>query len=530
MALSEYGATRRAETEIAAAAGTARTSAYERPIGLLAAFVYLVIAILLALASDMRELGRLSWDIVALSVGAFFLMAIGHVLLRRLLSGRMDPFSIDLGFLGGFFLFNLGIWAQVSVGWIPIRMMVDLPGASNAARALVLSVAAVPGFLAGYLLGRTLQPHVPVSSERRFYLSPNVGRIGFVVFVLAVTFRVAYIFFVIGPSAFFSSSYVTVGLDRTLGGRFYNVSETLATIGVSTMAVGYAVVRGRLAPKAFWPIFIFFVLLLLVDGERGTVLWMILGLVIARHFLLKRISWKWVLIGGVILTFVFAGVRVARALPTRSLESLVNAVMGKKSSVSVQSTLTETGGSFAITCRTMNYIPLSEDYKYGKTALSALWSTVPGLSGAVQHMVSADTDWAYYVPPAEWLTYRELGYGATSGLGFNSVAEAYLNFGVMGVPSMFLLMGLFLAWLEFRTLNHPTVLRLVLLSLSFGLVFYSSRGTIANWFRPFAWAFALIAVAQLGAKHLARIRPQGLLGTLSGGHGAAAGSAQGGRG
>ena len=156
----------------------------------------------------------------------------------------------------------------------------------------------------------------------------------------------------------------------------------------------------------------------------------------------------------------------------------------------------------------MRQVPRYDSHKYGRTLMSGVLSIVPGASG-VAFRAFGGIDAAYYVTPATWLTYREAGLRTPkSGLGFSSVAEAYLNFGTMGIPFVFLLAGFVLRGVEFKTFASPSLTRLVVLAILLGNLFYWARGSIDSWFRPIAWAMGMVWIATKFAPTIPVISPE----------------------
>jgi len=435
--------------------------------------------------------------LIKLACGATLAMAICHLFLRRALGGRLDPFTFDLVFLASFTAYSMGIWLQCLVGLIPFEATYSIPAYHHSTRAIMLCAAAAPAFLAGYLLGQLRPPQVRRSSRiRADWAAPALGRLGFFLFLVALIFRVIFIFVIVGAGSFFGRAYVTLTLHETPGYRLYGISEVFCHIGVATMAIGFAIWRGQLGPRVFWPIYALYVLLLIVDGERGTVFQSLLVLVLVRHLLIRRVRW-WVLgLGLLVLLFVFAAVRIARALPERSIGNLLRAMKAPTEKIGPSSWLRETGGSFTAITRTMRWVPAFESYRYGKTVIAGLLTTVPFMTGLVSKIMGG-TQAEFYTTPALWLTYRESGLvRPTSGLGYSSVAEAYLNFGIPGVPLVFFIIGFLLRKMEYGTFARPSLIRITLLVIMVGTVFYWARASLDIWVRPLAWAAILVWMAK----------------------------------
>ncbi|WP_433213474.1 O-antigen polysaccharide polymerase Wzy [Dactylosporangium sp. CS-047395] len=87
----------------------------------------------------------------------------------------------------------------------------------------------------------------------------------------------------------------------------------------------------------------------------------------------------------------------------------------------------------------MGHVPSTEPYQHGATYLHALLNLVPGQA---------------QVPLAQWLVDR-YAPGSSSGYGFSLTGEAYLNFGLAGIPVLFGLLTAVHRWLVNRIDRAP---------------------------------------------------------------------------
>ena len=475
-------------------------------LGLMAlALLYFLIAVGFALNALRTELGLPAVTASLVSL-VLLVMSVVYILVRWMAGGRLEPFALDNVFLLSFFAYNLGIWMLYLFGSIPLEAFREMPYPDFTARSLMLCGAALPAFLAGYL-ARQIRPVRMASSAnllRSAAAAPILGHLGFGLFVLAVMARFIFIFLIVGAGTFFGRRYITTDLAQVSGSHLYFISEVFSRIAVVTMAVGYAWARGKLAPALFWPIYGAFLLLLLVDGERGVVFATLLSLVIVRHRFIKPFKWKTLLIGATALLFLFAAVRVARMMPERSLSGLMQALSGQSEGLSFRDMMAETGGSFVTINRTVHRVPSMEGHKYGATLLPGAVSVIPGAYGLSLRATGGFAA-SYLMTPASWLTYREAGLKTvTSGLGFSNVAESYLNFGAIGVPVVFFMVGSWVRGTEIKSYANPSLMRVAMFVATTDVLFYWSRASLDAWFRPLVWTAIMVGIAyKIGSRRLA---------------------------
>jgi oligosaccharide repeat unit polymerase len=102
----------------------------------------------------------------------------------------------------------------------------------------------------------------------------------------------------------------------------------------------------------------------------------------------------------------------------------------------VVAALGEFGGSASTIAHTMRLVPVQKDYDYG---LGYFWATTTIIPNVFAEVHPGVTHAAY----SRWLT-REIdpyAFRRGGGVGFSFIAEAYLNFGMIGALGFFMLLG-----------------------------------------------------------------------------------------
>jgi hypothetical protein len=96
----------------------------------------------------------------------------------------------------------------------------------------------------------------------------------------------------------------------------------------------------------------------------------------------------------------------------------------------------EMGGSMMTVAHTINLVPASHDFEWGAGYGYALLTLFPNLFWKIHPTVARKI-------PSAWLIWQVDPYTAEQGggLGYSFIAEAYLNFGWLGVPIVMLLGG-----------------------------------------------------------------------------------------
>jgi oligosaccharide repeat unit polymerase len=151
------------------------------------------------------------------------------------------------------------------------------------------------------------------------------------------------------------------------------------------------------------------------------------------------------------------------------------------------------------------------DFRYGMTYVEALKRVVPNISvssepGHELRTMDYENSPAYWfvLMTAPWLLKEHLG------LGFSSIAEAYMNFGAIGVVIVFSLLGLVLARIEAMAIRNAYFLagQTVILAP----LLWTVRNDFTVFTRAAVWGCAFVFFVWWFGGILGRIRKRGAFG------------------
>ncbi|HEV3257598.1 MAG TPA: O-antigen polysaccharide polymerase Wzy [Gemmataceae bacterium] len=147
-------------------------------------------------------------------------------------------------------------------------------------------------------------------------------------------------------------------------------------------------------------------------------------------------------------------------------------------------TVNEMGGSMQTVAHTLERVPAERDYDGGVGYLYGLFTIFPNLFWDIHPAIA-------YGTPSSWLIWAVDPYIASmgGGLGYSFIAEAYFNFGWLGVPAVTGLLGLiygaFAVW-ALRGGPHRTA-RLALVASFCSFFTFYAREDLAEVFRSLVW-------------------------------------------
>jgi oligosaccharide repeat unit polymerase len=130
---------------------------------------------------------------------------------------------------------------------------------------------------------------------------------------------------------------------------------------------------------------------------------------------------------------------------------------------------------------TIELVPGEWAFSFGKEYLYGLFTVVPNLFWSVHPWESVD--------PADWLVQTIAPWHASLGMGFgySFIAEAYLNFGLVGITLGMALIGFFVGKLCSLVNYNRDPAQIAALGSAVAFSFFWARGTVGGAIRPAIW-------------------------------------------
>ena len=165
--------------------------------------------------------------------------------------------------------------------------------------------------------------------------------------------------------------------------------------------------------------------------------------------------------------------------------------------------VTSLGQSVGLVAHTLRFVPHEEPYRMGRSYYNAVVDSVPNIGFQISSKRSrkqfkedilSDPNVVVDMAPSDWMTYKILReqYDLGQGVGFSTVAEPYLNFGLAGVIGFFVSIGALLGVFDHKNLiYHPKLL------LFMGAMYWPLIRTVRNDFSNFTKPFTFMLVILL---------------------------------
>ncbi len=437
-------------------------------------FAYLaLIAVAVVMALIIYTLSRgTSWE-GATAAGVLFGLAVMAVhAIHRLWSRPRNFLSPDLFYLLFYAMFHLSYLALWLLGIVETARNV-FPMPHQYPLVMLIVNLAILGFLFGYELAAPRRSLAPTSSVRRV---PTVLWVvaGLALMILALIIHLAYIF-TVGLRTWVLYGYeVYARMERFVQyPRLWRVQFHIFSLGFGVYITSVALRHRRLFKgKLGISLFLFYLFLLVMEGGRTHLVTTGMILLLVRHFVIKPVKLRWLIILGLCALVAFTAIKLTRRTAAFNVPGMVDVLRRAQTAEETHwyDPLVEMGSTVGTVNLTTMVVPRHQPYWYGRSYVQAITHVVPYLSGALVPYLGAS--------PSSWLTYTHYGAGATSGTGFSIAAEGYLNFGLLGVFFHMAVIGLILRWIYARFARSMSAAGTLVFIVAYGLFMITVRNHV----------------------------------------------------
>jgi len=288
------------------------------------------------------------------------------------------------------------------------------------------------------------------------------------------------------------------GYHAIQAARFYSGQLTVSMlafsipvmmIGATIYIIASSLKYGKLFKSRLALILVVtFLGIIILEGDRGPIVKIGIPILLVRHFFVKAIKARYLMIIFAAALILFAGLAVVRTTVFQP-GKMFQEYKYKKSAGEIgwYAPFVEMGGSFMIVNIVTQDVPGEEPYWMGASWRDAAIHIIPFMQGFAARR--GYTKWS----PSLWITNTYFGYGA-AGRAFTVAAEGYLNFGFPGAFTEVMLVGMFIRWLMIYFSRSPSAARALIFLGCVGVAVMVTR----NHFNLlFAACFQIFVVAWL---------------------------------
>lgn len=231
----------------------------------------------------------------------------------------------------------------------------------------------------------------------------------------------------------------------------------------------------------------------LFSAMIGAILWIKLG---------RRISTTVLICSLTFVLFSIPTVRYLRALGPYKNISHHDVIQSVKKSQLID-IVGELGGTSAIIAYVLKWVPNEESYRYGSSYFLAIKNSLPNFGlhqqesnrKKIKKSGRVDKQFLKKMTPSDWFVYRTNKYmfNIGGGSGFSTIAEAYLNFGILGVLIYFIVLGFLLGKIDqISLISHPKTL--IFAGTMLWPLLKTVRNTSGTFFKPLSFVIVTILV------------------------------------
>ena len=405
-----------------------------------------------------------SYGAIKPSLFVYYLIAGVHII-RRMRNSTSNILAPDIVYVVVYTLFHLAYITIYALGLVHHIERIFHFDSSIPSALHVVNLGLI-GFLVGYeILGKKNADFIIQAPV----IKPTLLWEYFAI-ILMVSSVVLHLvgLMAIGPDLIKAHGYEAIQnvhhySDSYLTSLLISMSPPLMSFGVVLYVLASSLRYNKLFHSKFaFVIYIFFLVLVMLEGNRTEGLMLGIPVVLIRHYIIKKYSLVSIGIISLSAMAVFSIIGLTRQYALDS-EKMIDEFNYVKTSEDLQwqTPFIEIGGSLQTVIITCGAVPGSEPYWRGASWRDSLFHVVPFLQ-----RFTLKNRWSTWAP-SEWLTVTFFGTSA-SGKGFTVAAEGYLNFGYPGAFFELMIAGMFIRWLYVRFASSP--------SAFWGLVFLGCFG------------------------------------------------------
>ncbi|MEM9413932.1 MAG: O-antigen polymerase [Planctomycetota bacterium] len=405
----------------------------------------------------------------------YYTLALSHIAYRIIQAGTKSLVAPDVLFVIVYTIVNWGYLTFLWVGAVPFSSrVIYFPSAMG--DSLQVVVIGLASFLFAYEISGHGSQKVREYASEIAIPKPGWGFLG-----LSMLFAGMILHFVglmgLGFSTVMRYGYDAIQhtaryTDSWLIQTIMGISIPISVIGVM-LCFGYGVIRERklFYSRTFFVAWLLWVLILLLEGDRGGVVRIILPAMIIYHYVIRPIKFRYLVLIGFVVMFIFSALAFVRNTSGFSPSAMIKDytyIQSKDNNAKWYSMLHELGTSFVTLNITVHEVPGAEYYWRGASWRDSIIHIVPFAQGIALRQGIGKWE------ASEWVTVTYWGR-KSSGKGYNYAAEGYLNFGIPGVIFQMMITGLALRWLVRRFQKIPSTGTLIVMFGGVVLIIISIR-------------------------------------------------------
>lgn len=418
----------------------------------------------------------------------FFILAV--FLIRRLRHNRANILAPDVAFVLLYTAFHYGYLFFWSLGILPYSTGIFWSARHIPVSMLVTNLGFL-GFLFGYELSSPWS-YTPSGIKGVFIPSQGWAVWGGLFMVIGVLMHVTVIG-IMGIAIFQQAGYTVAARMRQYGGAIsilWDNSMRVVLMGSVAYCLYSALRYGRLFANkwmAIWPIT--FLLLITLEGDRGPLVMLGAPILLIRHYFVKRIKWRWLVVLTVVMLALFTVIGKGRGVAFAPGKILQIFFMAKEAGkVHWTDPFVELGGSWRTVNMTALLVPENEPHWHGRSWMQSAIHAVPFLEGILLRKFG----FAFAGSAATWLVETFFWKGA-SGTGFSVAAEGYLNFGYFGAFIQCFFVAVFMRRILVYFSKKPSPVSAFVLLTMMGLLLRLPRAALSA-ITPYLFQAIVIAV------------------------------------
>ncbi len=326
----------------------------------------------------------------------------------------------------------------------------------------------------GAILGKRKRPTIKLTNIMN-KLPENINGVALSLLIIGG------VFFILGfDSSLFNKSYKEFGEQGAIS-LIWRISLPLA---------GFSLILSQ--KKKYQRIgslvLIFLTLYFFMIGNRGYAISLLLSFIWLYNFRIKKLNFFKVFIICIMIIF---SINIFYQLKSMTVkEKLDLSTYTSMESLPLTFLFEEGSTTYRSIAYSIKYIPEEKNYSYGSSYLWGMTTIIPNIFGGDVHPA------AKQINPSEWLglTFNPEQIKKGNGFGFSIIAEAYYNFGLIGIALIMFMLGYYISCLENLIRKSNNLFFILLLAISLQNLIWGIRNIFQSVVRFIAWEVVLLFV------------------------------------
>lgn len=239
---------------------------------------------------------------------------------------------------------------------------------------------------------------------------------------------------------------------------------------------------------------VYIIIFLFLLGDRGSILQLVSAIIFVYALTIKPITFKtfisMIFIGAIIMSIVGLGRNMGGSIIDKGYSSLEKN-LSTTNEPALYTFTKDLSSTARILYKSLEHVPISHDYFYGKSMISDVLAPIPFLNSTFLEITNFSKNSLREFSTADYITYLIQGKFSKWGEGSNLFAEIYINFGVIGSLLIMFILGIIFKKIHIEISIFNNINYVLIATILSTYVIYWSRSSLFGVLKPILWSLVI---------------------------------------